>query len=169
MAVALAGVYSLVISWGMNDIVSIAVVNTLLSVPLVISLWRRSDPSDHSSLISRQSSFFAAIWPAALILGLALAGSWLTRLQISSPWKAARAVDLGEFCRAIVWIPIVEEVVFRAGFGGVLRSAGGKLLGGYTSALFFGMMHSMPPPSNVPALRSFTRRIDTIRTIQIQR
>ena len=56
----------------------------------------------------------------------------------------------------IAWIlavPLVEEYVFRAGIGDVLRRMGGPLLGSWFSAIVFALVHGQPTFANVMALK----------------
>lgn len=53
----------------------------------------------------------------------------------------------------VIWIPIIEEVVFRYGIGSFLRKFGGLLWGSYFSALTFSLIHSGPTISNILQLK----------------
>jgi len=44
----------------------------------------------------------------------------------------------------IIWIPIIEEIVFRVGIGDTLRRIGGAFFGTYLSVIIFSYMHSYP-------------------------
>lgn len=44
----------------------------------------------------------------------------------------------------ILWVPLVEEIVFRCGIGRLFRHAWTGWVGLYISALFFALAHSMP-------------------------
>ena len=44
----------------------------------------------------------------------------------------------------LLWIPIVEEIVFRLGIGTWLRCWAGNLWGSYCSALCFALAHTLP-------------------------
>ncbi len=44
----------------------------------------------------------------------------------------------------LLWIPIVEEIVFRLGIGSWLRGWAGNFWGGYCAALCFALAHTLP-------------------------
>ncbi|MBL8991159.1 MAG: CPBP family intramembrane metalloprotease [Phycisphaerae bacterium] len=56
-----------------------------------------------------------------------------------NPWQVAIVVAL-----AVVWAPIVEELVFRGGLYGHLRTRFGVLACAVASAVIFGLMHGYP-------------------------
>ncbi|MCW5764909.1 MAG: CPBP family intramembrane metalloprotease [Phycisphaeraceae bacterium] len=56
-----------------------------------------------------------------------------------NPWQIAVVVAL-----AVVWAPIVEELVFRGGLYGHLRTRFGVLSCAVASAVIFGLMHGYP-------------------------
>lgn len=53
----------------------------------------------------------------------------------------------------IVIIPLVEEVVFRIGFGAFFRRYAGVLWGAYFSALLFALVHVLPTPEKLMTLQ----------------
>jgi membrane protease YdiL (CAAX protease family) len=78
--------------------------------------------------------------PALIILGGSLGAAWLTRLLVDG----APAIDLEFDPRVlgfVLWIPIVEELVFRYGIGGWARQRLGIFWGAYASAVVFAMAH----------------------------
>lgn len=78
--------------------------------------------------------------PALIILGGSLGAAWLTRNWVDG----APAIDLALDPRVlgfVLWIPIVEELVFRYGIGGWARQRLGTFWGAYASAVVFAMAH----------------------------
>ena len=153
LAVALAGVYSFAISFGSEKIVAVAVVNTLYALPIVWLLWRKSSVISGSSLhfFSLKNKIFGDLAPAGALVGSALLGALATRFFLPGA-TLNQGYSALYLCKVVIWIPLVEELVFRVGFGGMMRGAGGALLGSYFSALFFGLMHSLPTVDRVISL-----------------
>ena len=149
LAVALADIYSYAISWGSDDIISIAAVNTLLSIPILWILLRRV-PGVNNPLFPPKQDILGDLLPACTVAGLAFLAALSTRVALEGV-VVGKGYSVWDVCKVVVWIPIVEELVFRVGVGGVMRRAGGPLLGGYFSALFFGFMHSLPSMERVLA------------------
>jgi membrane protease YdiL (CAAX protease family) len=81
-----------------------------------------------------------AYLPAVLIIAGSLGGAWLTRTFIHGAPPLDGTLDL-RLLGFVIWIPIVEEVVFRYGIGGWARQRLGNFWGAYASALVFAMAH----------------------------
>jgi membrane protease YdiL (CAAX protease family) len=78
--------------------------------------------------------------PALMILGGSFGVAWLTRIIISRPPPIDPALD-PNLLGFVLWIPIVEELVFRYGIGGWARQRLGAFWGAYASALVFSLAH----------------------------
>lgn len=78
--------------------------------------------------------------PALIVLGGSLGAAWLTRVLISRAPPIDPTFDLS-IVGFVLWIPIVEELVFRYGIGGWARQRLGAFWGAYASALVFAMAH----------------------------
>jgi len=48
----------------------------------------------------------------------------------------------------VLWVPVIEEVLFRAGISRFLRKIGGHMWGGYFSAILFALVHTIPSAQN---------------------
>lgn len=91
----------------------------------------------------------SSLWPAGLVLLGSTAAACLSRVLI----EGAPAVRLDGDLRLvafIIWIPCVEEIVFRLGLGGLARQRLGILWGAYTAALVFALAHGSGPYPSVP-------------------
>jgi membrane protease YdiL (CAAX protease family) len=55
----------------------------------------------------------------------------------------------------ILWIPVVEEIVFRVGVGNFFRKLGSISLGSYFSAIVFALVHSSLSLKNLFSLNFF--------------
>ena len=72
-------------------------------------------------------------------------GSTLLALVSSMSSDTSGAGGLGYMAFVIVlWVPVVEEILFRRGFGLAFREWAGPLWGGYFSAIFFAIAHAQP-------------------------
>ena len=116
---------------------SAAVFNSFISVCLLAKYYRQ--------LVFRVSWYFYL--PSALVLlGCVLA------LLISSPAPVREegVIPLKQYL-FIIWIPLIEEVVFRFGLGRWFRFTIGNLWGGYCAAVCFSYVHSFPTLAKVAA------------------
>lgn len=112
-----------------------AVVHSLLAGAVVAVVVRRRELRPLLSIDS---------WPPYLAAGFVLVGAALlataTRLAGGAP--SAPAVVFQPAW--ILWIPLVEELVFRVGIGAALRRIGPVTWGIWFSALVFALAHSAP-------------------------
>lgn len=109
----------------------IAIIHSVVAV----GLWRFA-----GGLRMARRWGFRAYAPALIILGGSLGAAWLTRTWVDG----APAIDLAFDSRVlafVLWIPIVEELVFRYGIGGWARQRLGKFWGAYASAVVFALAH----------------------------
>lgn len=89
--------------------------------------------------------FYPSIFILAAVAGLSL----LSRLVGGATTEVTHA-DIWAF---VLVIPLVEEVVFRIGFGSVFRRYGGPIWGAYFSALLFALVHTLPTPEKLFSLQ----------------
>lgn len=82
-----------------------------------------------------------AFAPAAAVLSGSIGLSLASRLLIAEAPELASPWDLSSLA-FVLWIPLVEECVFRLGVGGFFRQRLGPFWGAYASALIFAMAHS---------------------------
>jgi membrane protease YdiL (CAAX protease family) len=129
-------------------------INTLLALAVAASWWRRSArPRPRDGGLARFMSLHPALpyLPALVVLAGAAAVALLSRAVA----PASTAVDTAATLpwAWILWVPLVEELVFRIGIGGFLRTRGGSLWGAWFSAVAFAFVHASPTLSNLAALR----------------
>lgn len=67
--------------------------------------------------------------------------------------EATRVESHPEILAFIVIIPLVEEIVFRIGFGSFFRRHAGVMGGAYFSALLFALVHALPTPEKLATLQ----------------
>lgn len=120
------------------DWIAAAWVNAVLGI-VVVSMQSRSGIWLACRL--NQTRLIQALGPAVFWTGGAFL---LTRLPGAMP-ASPMSGDIGKHMMTLVlFIPFVEELVFRVGLGGALRRMGGNLWGGYFSAVLFSLAHSFP-------------------------
>lgn len=75
-----------------------------------------------------------------------IAGAWLISMIVRFIEGTSGGTDTISQAQwlSILWIPAVEELVFRVGIGSAFRSLGGVFWGSYFSALTFSLVHSQP-------------------------
>lgn len=114
-----------------------ALLNTLISVCLLAKY--------HRHIVFQTSGYFYL--PAGLVLlGCVLA--ILVSSHYSSPLQERGSIPPRQYL-FVVWIPLIEEVVFRFGLGRWFRSVIGNLWGGYCAAFCFSYVHSFPTLAKV--------------------
>ncbi len=84
----------------------------------------------------------------AIVLGVVLL-SLLSRMV----GGATTVKSHPEIWAFIVLIPLVEEIVFRVGFGQFFRKYAGNVWGAYFSALLFALVHTLPTPEKLLTLQ----------------
>ncbi len=109
----------------------------ILHSGIAVGLWRFG-----SSLSLPARMGFRAFFPAIFIVLGSFAGALLSRTLIEGAPPIDTSMDL-RLVAFVVWIPIVEELVFRFGMGGWARQKLGPFWGAYGSALVFAMAHGV--------------------------
>lgn len=132
LAVGLAEVYDVAALLTGDGRLGAVTVNTGLAALPVFLWWRqRSGPATAGGL-----------WP--WLPALTVFGAVVGAALISSGGQPTGALPGPRALIWILWVPVVEEWVFRAGFGLWFRRRLGVIAGCWTSALFFSLMHSLP-------------------------
>lgn len=132
--------------------VGAAVVNTVLAA--VVLLVRRR-PQRRPTLTAGAAARLGPPWwhaylPAAAVLLLALAAVVVSRVFVSG---ASYFQPSMQQIAWVLWIPFVEEIVFRLGTGAFFRRLGGKIWGSYFSAVVFAVVHTRPTISRIIAMQ----------------
>lgn len=134
-AVALAELYKPLRPYFEATWMAPAVVHSLLAVLVLFLVKKRGKIHD---LFRLQP--YVAFLPAVVIL----AGVGLLIL-ISRQFAAAAQVEQSIPWAWVIWVPVVEELVFRVGIGDAFRRSSGSLLwGSWFSAVTFALVHSDP-------------------------
>jgi membrane protease YdiL (CAAX protease family) len=88
-------------------------------------------------------------YPSLVILGLAAIAAFSTRMTYGI--VHTRGIS-EQYFFWILWVPIVEEIVFRGMIGEKFRASFGVLWGTWFSALVFALVHAKPTIANLAAL-----------------
>lgn len=146
LPVALQTLYTLCALHGITRwVVALACNGTLAGLVLIVRHYHGRPPR---LAIAPRGALRAWLWmtPAALVAGGAFAAASLTAM--AAPGRTTMAAsDLAWL--AILIVPFVEETLFRAGIGDLLRSRFGLFLGGYLSACCFSLTHGAPDVSGL--------------------
>ena len=118
---------------------SAALFNTVISVCLLAKY--------HRQLVFRTSLYFYL--PAAVVL-LACVLAVLISSRYPSSAQEGEAIPLQQYL-FVIWIPLIEEIVFRFGLGRWFRLTIGNLWGGYCAAICFSYTHSFPTLAKIMA------------------
>lgn len=138
VSVGLAEVYTRLTPWVEPLWMSSLLVNTGLTV-IVLGYTVRSKSSE----IFR---FHRFVWLGPIILVgsflLSAVHAWWFQDAVRETWGPEQWIF-------VLWVPFVEDVVFRLGIGGWCRSQLGSWRGAYLSAMVFSFVHSMPTVHNL--------------------
>ena len=152
---ALAGLYegaqALAVHWrlvepGTASWLIAATVNSVLAVAVgslaTKGRWPQARHPHPWSLLRERP--WRAYLPALLLLGLAVVAAAATRLLAPPPTVEDQG---GTPVLWVIWIPLVEEVVFRLGVGGLFsRILTPKAFAAWFSAITFALAHAHPTP-----------------------
>lgn len=132
---ALGSIYKAIPGEG-NKLYEIAVVNSILAACAFILV--KPTPNDHKP---RWFHWLPALGTLGFVLAaMALSGLMGNRIPGTYAYQPLAV---------IIWIPLIEEVLFRRGFGTYIRSRIPGWLGLYVSALFFSIAHTLPAPQAI--------------------
>ncbi len=125
-------------------LLKILIFHSVLAVGILFT-WRKhcfSLPSSIKSYAQRIE------WFPSLFLILAIGCAFTISLMIGDPEVGSYGYNV---FWVVVWAPIVEELVFRKGFGSFFRRNLSPWQGGYISASLFAFVHSQPTLSRLLA------------------
>lgn len=107
------------------------IINTLLAA----IAWRIAKPIGPA----RYGAWAYA--PAAAVLVVTILAALFSRWLIAG---ATEGTVFSEYLVFVLWVPIVEEFLFRVGIGGFFRERLGITWGSYFSAILFALVHAHP-------------------------
>jgi membrane protease YdiL (CAAX protease family) len=127
-----------------------AVVHTLLAAVVLVVVARQGRLSSLCSLRTVADTAPAALrarpslmWAPTAVVAAGAALLTLASARLAPGTASQRAVAPAQIAW-ILWVPVVEELVFRAGIGGFMRRRGGPLWGAWFSAVAFALVHAQP-------------------------
>ena len=141
-ALSLSSLYQLAGLFFENSWLPPLVVNGILSV-IVIYNWKRKNQAPLPTFVPKLVYFL----PSLVTLLAIIVAIIISRSSIDG--APAIAYNLENIIFFVVLVPIVEELVFRAGFGPIFIEKGGIFWGIYWTALLFSLCHTMPTFSDV--------------------
>ncbi len=122
------------------DWMAAAAANTLMAAGVIWHWWRPPGISASTHFSPEESTLPAwlAFAPAAAITAGSLLIAWVSR-SFGTPLSQAAGQHQWLL---VTWIPLVEEIVFRAGFCHWYMQRWGRFWGIYFSSLLFAMCHA---------------------------
>jgi membrane protease YdiL (CAAX protease family) len=87
--------------------------------------------------------------PATFVLGASAAVALLSRVLGGVTINAVSDSNTHPTWAAVIWVPLVEELVFRAGIGAVYRRLSQPIWAAWFAALVFALVHANPTWSNL--------------------
>lgn len=123
--------------------VGAAIIHSAFSLAILLMLAKRGDLKTSFQVGGQGQGFrpFYLYLPSLIIiLGVIIAvgvsSAFGGALQATPDWYPQLAF--------VLWVPIVEEIVFRAGFGSVFQKYAPGFLGVWFCALLFAWVHTVP-------------------------
>lgn len=142
-AVALAELYKPLRDLFETSWMAPALVHSALSLVVLGLAWRQG----RLGALLRPGPLWALIPAAVVLVGSGL--MILASRQSGTPEIGEASVPWAW----ILWVPVVEELVFRAGIGDAFRKTSGHVLwGSWFSALSFALVHTDPTLARLGAL-----------------
>lgn len=143
--------------WTQRPWLAAALANTLVAALILVAndgkVPRITRLADTRLLRSKLLTFidekkWAAYLPAAAVALFSVGAVSISRIGEG----AAPAVNIPiEHIAWVFWIPVVEELTFRVGFGNFFRKRYGIMLGAYLSAILFAFVHTLPSVDKIAA------------------
>ncbi len=133
---------------GLNSWQAAASLHTGLAA---IVLWLAARRGQLGALLARPAQRWAYIPAVAIAVGAALLAA--TSAILMPPSESAPHQSASIAVAFVVWIPLIEELVFRVGLGGVARAHLGNVWGAWLSAVAFAIVHTAPTIPNLVAAK----------------
>ena len=124
-----------------------ALFHTVAAIGLMIVLSRHNQLALCFSLVSRTSTPSNLLYSPSVFIAVAVLGALVISSFIGG--RVSSTVDWTTQLAFILWIPFVEELVFRAGIGAALQRYAPGVWGMWFSALIFAWVHTSPSLSGL--------------------
>jgi len=142
LAVVMAESYNCLSDWLSPPWFAAATLHSLLA-SFVATYWWLHD----------RKVFTPGAWqsylPATFVLGASAAVALLSRAFGGVTINAVSDSNTHPTWAAVIWVPLVEEFVFRAGIGAVYRRLSQPIWAAWFAALVFALVHANPTWSNL--------------------
>lgn len=124
-------------------------INTLLASVVAWRIWDGKVPRPGVVKFGRRgtlATWLARPWwrayiPALAVLVLSIVVAATSRITYSG--FESRALTSSQFL-FVLWVPVIEELLFRVGIGAFFRRYVGVFWGAYFSAILFAVVHTQP-------------------------
>lgn len=142
-SVLLSESYLLVSKLRIDAWVAAALINTAIGVG-TFWFWKKGYLNSNRPASQFRMEGWRAYMPAvAVLIGTTLLTS-ISQAISPNPGKTALLPNWTTILGWTIWVPLVEELVFRVGFGGFFRRLCGIAWGSYFSVALFSLMHTLP-------------------------
>ncbi|MDA9951619.1 CPBP family intramembrane metalloprotease [Oligoflexaceae bacterium] len=140
LSLCLGGLYHLLSGWGSLPWLAILIFNTVLAIVVLKFTPAFKTVSNQSRIHDFFASPIRLLAPAIVVV----LGSVLIALITSERIQPLERERWSFLIATCIWVPIVEEIIFRRGFGSFFRKLSGPIWGAYFSALLFAVVHTQP-------------------------
>lgn len=147
VGLAFGAVYRYLGSFFKSPWLGVAIFHTFCSVGILLLLARRGEVKSLVQINRKPGlrTYFLYLPTVIVVIGVGLAGaiSALTgdAVRVIPDWYPQLAF--------VLWVPVVEEVVFRAGFGPFFQKYAPGFWGVWFCALLFAWVHTLPTLGNL--------------------
>ncbi len=124
-----------------------AAFHTLLAVGVLFFLWRQQYLTSSFTVSSPRMLPAKLLYAPSLVIVAGLAFALVISSFVGN--AVPSTVDWSTQLAFVLWIPIIEELVFRAGIGASLQRYAPGVWGIWFSALIFAWVHTAPSLSGI--------------------
>ena len=142
LALVMAESYNFLSDWLTPPWFAAATLHSLIAVLITAYWWL------HDRKVFAPGSWQSYL-PATIVLGGSAAAALLSRAFGGITIDAGSGGNTHPIWAAVIWVPLVEELVFRAGIGAVYRRISQPIWAAWFAALVFALVHANPTWSNL--------------------
>ncbi len=150
LAALMAELYKNLGGWSPEAWLTAATLNSAFAI-IVVVFWQLSKAGNFDLLRLRLLDSINFWWGAGPALVIAAASFVAVGASQLIGMPTSSGVFSGSSLAWVLWIPIIEEIVFRGAFGSFFRTKFGLLTGAWFSALLFALVHGQPTLANILA------------------
>ena len=142
LAVVLAEFYDFLSSWLSPSWFAAAISHSLIAIFIAAYWWH------HDRKVFHLGSWLSYL-PAVIVLGGSAVAALLSRAYCGDPNDAVSGNNMHPIWAGVIWVPLVEEIVFRGGIGAVYRRLSPPFWAAWFAALVFALVHANPTWNNL--------------------